>query len=194
MGDWAAQPGCGIRFEWGATGTARLAAEAACLAVARSTVSAQYPWSLSPTQLRRSPFTARAGAPVVAACPRNVTAVGSRLAQHGYGGSERPVAVIAAGERWPDGTLRPALEDLLAAGALIADLGSQGAGPLSAEAACARACAEATADIPRAIAASASGRESASAGFAEDVVIATEEDACTVVPVMDVEGAFAAAT
>ncbi|MET9896062.1 hypothetical protein ABZZ47_38890 [Streptomyces sp. NPDC006465] len=38
-------------------------------------------------------------------------------------------AVIAAGEQRPDGSLRPALGDLLGAGALISDLHAQGAGP-----------------------------------------------------------------
>ncbi|WRZ94409.1 2-phosphosulfolactate phosphatase [Streptomyces sp. NBC_01007] len=86
--------------------------------------------------------------------------------------AERPVAVIAAGEQWPDGGLRPALEDLLGAGALISDLHAQGAGPLSAEASAARACGESTADIPHAITVSVSGRELAAAGSAEDVAIA----------------------
>lgn len=58
---------------------------------------------------------------VVAACLRNATAVarwlGFRLADSGTA-----VTVIAAGERWPDGSLRPALEDLLGAGALLSAL------------------------------------------------------------------------
>jgi 2-phosphosulfolactate phosphatase len=144
------------------------------LAVGRRSVTPTTPWSLSPAGLRKAPFTQRlvlpspngsaiaAAAPdlpVVAACLRNVTAVGRWLTAQGYGTAHRPVAVIAAGERWPDGTLRPALEDLLGAGALLSDLHAQGAGPLSAEAAAALACGECTADIPHAIATSASGRE-----------------------------------
>lgn len=34
----------------------------------------------------------------------------------------RTVAVIPAGERWADGSLRPAIEDLLGAGAFIREL------------------------------------------------------------------------
>jgi 2-phosphosulfolactate phosphatase len=84
---------------------------------------------------------------VVAACLRNITAVGSQLTARGYSTPAHPVAVIAAGERWPDGSLRPALEDLLAADRLISDLHAQGAGPLSAEAPAATAAYEGTADL-----------------------------------------------
>ncbi|MCD9879161.1 2-phosphosulfolactate phosphatase [Streptomyces guryensis] len=177
------------------------------LAVARHAVTPDSPWSLSPAHLRTAPFTARlvlpspngaaiaAAAPpnvrVVAACLRNITAVGSWLTAHGYGTPSRPVAVIAAGERWPDGSLRPALEDLLGAGALISDLHHQGTGPPSVEAAAAKAAYEGTADLTHAIAAGASGRDLAAMGFAADVAIAAEEDVCTVVPVRDADGAFA---
>ncbi|MFF8531701.1 2-phosphosulfolactate phosphatase [Streptomyces sp. SAS_267] len=179
------------------------------LAVARSAVPLDAPWFLSPAQLRKAPFTARLvlpspvcsivtaaarpGVPVVAACLRNITAVGSWITSHGYGTPERPVAVIAAGEQWPDGSLRPALEDLLGAGALISDLHAQGAGPLSAEAAAARTCSECTADIPHAITISVSGRELALAGSTEDVAIAVEEDTCPVVPVLGGDRVFTAA-
>ncbi|WP_416959738.1 2-phosphosulfolactate phosphatase [Streptomyces sp. Agncl-13] len=178
------------------------------LAVPRHAVTPDNPWSLSPAHLRRAPFSARlvlpspngaaivAAAPprvrVVAACLRNITAVGSRLTADGYGTARHPVAVIAAGERWPDGSLRPALEDLLCAGALISDLHHQGAGPLSPEAAAAKAAYEGTADLARAVATGASGRELAAACFSEDVAIATEEDLSVVVPVRDPGGAFTA--
>lgn len=113
------------------------------LAVARRAVTPDSPWSLSPAHLRRAPYVARlvlpspnsaaiAAAPpgvrVAAACLRNITAVGSWLTARGYGTPAHPVAVIAAGERWPDGSLRPALEDLLGAGALISGLRPPGPG------------------------------------------------------------------
>ncbi|WNZ13559.1 hypothetical protein [Streptomyces sp. 11x1] len=62
----------------------------------------------------------------------------------------------------------------LGVGALICDLHSQGAGPLSAESAAAKAAYEGTADLTRAVAVSTSGREPAATGFADDVAIATE--------------------
>jgi 2-phosphosulfolactate phosphatase len=100
--------------------------------------------------------------------------------------------VIAAGERWPDGSLRPVLEDLLGAGAILSALRSRGAGPLSAEAAAA-ACFEATPDITGAVASCASGRELRDDGCTDDVSLAAQLDACSTVPVLTA-GAFTAAS
>ncbi|KPI11270.1 2-phosphosulfolactate phosphatase [Actinobacteria bacterium OV450] len=97
--------------------------------------------------------------------------------------------VVAAGERWPDASLRPALEDLLGAGAIIADLESRGVGPLSPEAAAARACFTQTADVAAAVAACSSGIELIRSGFADDVAIATALGASAIVPVLS-GGAF----
>ncbi len=58
-----------------------------------------------------------AGAIVFAACLRNAAAVADQLC-----GLDRPIAVIACGERWQNGSLRPCLEDLLGAGAVLARL------------------------------------------------------------------------
>ena len=131
---------------------------------------------------------------VIAGCLRNAAAVGRFLS-----GSPGPVTVVAAGERWPDGSLRPALEDLLGAGAIFAALRDAaaardaGAGTFSPEAEAARACFEATADVAAAVSGCASGRELIEGGFGEDVAIATEIGACLVVPVLT-DGAFTAAT
>jgi 2-phosphosulfolactate phosphatase len=121
---------------------------------------------------------------VIAACLRNVNAVGCWIAEHGFGTPRRPVTVIAAGERWPDGDLRPALEDLLGAGAVIAAISEYSGGIPSPEAAAARACFAGTADLASAVTDSASGRELAESGFADDVAIAIEINACRVVPVL----------
>ena len=58
---------------------------------------------------------AESGATVVGACLRNRRAVADWVAARGG-----TVAVVAAGERWPDGSLRPAAEDLWGAGAVLA--------------------------------------------------------------------------
>ncbi|TDC24790.1 hypothetical protein E1265_08810 [Streptomyces sp. 8K308] len=179
----------------------------ASLAVGRSQVSERSPWSLSPTALRRAPFTPRlvlpspngssiaaaaGGATVVAGALRNATAVGRWLAAQGYGTAKRPVAVIASGERWPDGGLRPALEDLLGAGAVIAALRRHGGDRLSPEAAVAATAFTEAGNVGDAVTACSSGRELIGQGYAGDVAVATELDGCEVVPVL-VEGAFTAA-
>lgn len=111
---------------------------------------------------------------VLAGCLRNARAVAARVAALGG-----PVAVIAAGERWPDGTLRPALEDLLGAGAVIARLG----GKLSPEAQQARGAFERAArDLEGALRACASGRELEAKGFAADLPFAAALDADPVAP------------
>jgi 2-phosphosulfolactate phosphatase len=186
------------------TASAFAQSRTAALAVGRRAVTSASPWSLSPAALRQAPFTPRLVLPspngsaiaaaaddstVVAGCLRNATAAGRWLARQGFGTAERPVVVVAAGERWPDGSLRPALEDLLGAGAIIAELESRGAGQLSPEAAAARACFVQTADVTGAVAACSSGIELARTGFADDVAIATERDASEIVPVLT-EGAF----
>lgn len=186
------------------TASAFARTKTAVLAAGRRAATSASPWSLSPAALRQAPFTPRLVLPspngsaiaaaagdstVVAGCLRNATAVGRWLARHGYGSAQRPVVVIAAGERWPDASLRPALEDLLGAGAIIAALESQGAGQLSPEAAAARACFTQTRDVGAAVAACSSGAELTRSGFADDVTIATELDASTIVPVL-IDGAF----
>jgi 2-phosphosulfolactate phosphatase len=142
--------------------------------------------------------TGAGAATVITGCLRNAAAVGRFLR-----GSPGPVTVIAAGERWPDGSLRPALEDLLGAGAILAALRGPGAAAFSSAAfspaafspaaEAARACFEATADVAAAVSGCASGCELIEGGFGDDVAIAVETDACRLVPVL-ADGAFAAAT
>lgn len=174
----------------------------AALAVGRRGVTEGSPWSLSPTALRRAPFTPRLVLPspngsaiaaaagtsgvVVAGCLRNAAAVGSWLTGQGYGRPDRPVAVIAAGERWGDGSLRPALEDLLGAGAIVSAVGGAGVSP---EASAAAAAYASCGDVASAVADCASGRELRHHGFAEDVAVAVEAGASERVPVL-VDGAF----
>lgn len=96
------------------------------------------------------------------------------------------IAVVAAGERWPDGTLRPAVEDQIGAGAFIAGLLAAGRGGYEAEdgkpayspeALAAAAVFEATEPrLREMLHGCASGRELAGAGYAGDVDIAAELD------------------
>lgn len=122
------------------------------------------------------------GVSVVGACLRNRSAVARWLEPQVAAGAR--VAVVAAGERWPDGSLRPGVEDLWGAGAVLAALG--GIGDLSPEAdhAAASYLAVETRLADR-LAACVSGRELVDAGFAEDVTIAAEVDTSDAVPLLD---------
>jgi 2-phosphosulfolactate phosphatase len=122
---------------------------------------------------------AGAGVTVVGACLRNASAVGRWLA------GARRVCVIASGERWPGGQLRPAVEDLWGAGAVLSGLDLADASP---EARVAAAAYDAVrADLGRELAETASGRELVAAGFGRDVEIAGSLDASRVVPVLSGE-------
>jgi 2-phosphosulfolactate phosphatase len=114
------------------------------------------------------------------------------LAERALGVPERPISVIAAGERWSDGTIRPALEDLLGAGAVIASLVGRGIGPLSPEAIAAHAAYRTFPDVAAAISTCASGRELVGMGYPDDVAVATEIDNSDVVPVLTGESFVAA--
>jgi 2-phosphosulfolactate phosphatase len=123
---------------------------------------------------------AEAGVTVVGASLRNRVAVARWLAERG-----ESLAVVAAGERWPDGSLRPAVEDLWGAGAVLAALVDLGLGGLSPEARVAeqafRAVEQRLADE---LVACASGQELVAMGFRADVDVAAEVDGSDVVPVL----------
>nr|WP_246280414.1 2-phosphosulfolactate phosphatase [Cellulomonas humilata] len=127
------------------------------------------------------------GTRVVVGCLRNASAVGRVAASFLAGGDDSRVVVVACGERWPDGGLRPGVEDLWAVGAILRAVDSD---DLSPEAATARTAAPAGA-VRAALLDCASGRELVGAGFAADVHIAAEVDACALVPEL-VDGAFVA--
>lgn len=128
-----------------------------------------------------------------AGCLRNASAVAAAL--HGIDG---PIGLVPAGERWPDGTMRVAVEDALGAGAIAAALAAlaatgPGAAGLSPEA-------EAAADLFLAARARglrgvlgglASGRELIADGFVADVDLAAGLDVSRVAPRM--QGGFLAA-
>ncbi len=95
------------------------------------------------------------------------------------------VAVVAAGERWPDDSLRPAVEDLWGAGAVLSALAALGRTGFSPEARAARAAYDALdGDVAAALHACAGGQELDAIGFGDDVDVAAEVDTSTVVPVL----------
>jgi 2-phosphosulfolactate phosphatase len=124
-----------------------------------------------------------AGPVVLAGCLRNASAV-ARVAREA--GGDGPVAVVAAGERRPDGALRPAVEDLLGAGAVLDALGGRPSPEARAAVAAFR-----QRDLPHDLLACASGRELAALGRAAEVALAAEHDVSQVVPVLR-DGAFTA--
>ena len=126
-------------------------------------------------------LAAEGGATVIAGTLRGRTAAVTWLRDAVAAGAS-PVGVVAAGERWPNGTLRPALEDLVGAGALLEGLDRAW---LSPEARVAVGAWSAVAsDLDATIAGSASGVELAGRGFADDVRLASELDVSDVLPVL----------
>ncbi|HEX8847255.1 MAG TPA: 2-phosphosulfolactate phosphatase [Pyrinomonadaceae bacterium] len=155
-----------------------------------------YGFSLSPTSLLKLPTGARlvlpspngstlslsAGStPTLAGCLRNCRAVAESALRKG-----RRVALAPAGERWEDGTLRPCLEDLIGAGAIIRFL----TGRLSPEAASALAVFEdARPTLFERLKRCGSGKEKLERNEENDIRLAAELDVSSSVPVL-LGGAF----
>jgi 2-phosphosulfolactate phosphatase len=115
--------------------------------------------------------------PVLAGCLRNAGAVAAVAQQYG-----RKIAVIPAGERWKDdGSLRPAFEDLIGAGALISHLN----GRRSPEALVALAAFQAVeSELDHALRQCSSGKELLEWGFATDVMLAAQLNVSACAPVL----------
>jgi 2-phosphosulfolactate phosphatase len=126
-------------------------------------------------------LAAEAGAAVVAGCLRNAAAVGAWV-DHAAG----PVTVIACGERWPDGSLRPSLEDLLGAGAI---LGAMTGEPSPEARAAISAFRDAAENLPVVLSQCASGRELTEKGCQADIEHAAQLNVSATVPVLT-NGAF----
>lgn len=106
--------------------------------------------------------------PTLTACLRNCRSVATAAAKYGP-----RVAVIPAGERWNDGSLRPAFEDWVGAGAVISHL----KGSLAPEARAAlSAYLNVKSDLKHMLKQCGSGRELIERGFEQDVEIASELD------------------
>jgi len=155
----------------GARGAARYSLSPASFADAPRGLRCVLP---SPNGAALSLRAASSSPVVIAGCLRNATAVARFAARIGS-----TFNVIAAGERWPDDTLRPALEDWLGAGAILCGL----PGAKSPEAQAAIAAFEAAKpELQNAIAASGSCRELIARGFSRDVALAAALDASARVP------------
>ena len=130
---------------------------------------------------------AATGVRVVAGCLRNASTVGKYLAGRGCS-----VAVIAGGERWPGAAMgiRPCLEDLVGAGAVLSGLPQGKCSPEALAAAAAYQRFER--NLPETLMNCVGGRELTTWGYAEDVRMAAAFDADLVVPVLTDEGCFTA--
>ena len=96
------------------------------------------------------------------------------------------VAVIPAGERWPDGSLRPSIEDLIGAGAVIEALGL----PCSPEAVIARETfCSVRLRLGEILRGCASGQELINRGYAQDVEVVIDLNASISSPLL-VNGAY----
>ena len=161
----------------------------ALLAAGRRQATAGY--SLSPASLLRIPSGTRlvlpspngatlsvatGGLPAFAGCLCNARAV-ARVLQH----LGRRISVVPAGERWHDASLRPALEDLVGAGAIIRHL----PGARSPEAAMAEAVfLHFAPHLSACLQQCSSGQELIGRGFARDVELAAALDQSTCVPIL----------
>ena len=174
----------------------------ALLAVHRQSVSPESPYSLSPATLQSLPAGAKLVLPspngstltviatehdctVVAGCLRNASAIGRFCSE-----VDGPIAVIAGGEQWGDdsgGSLRPAFEDLMGAGAILAAINGKRHSPEALAAIGAFSACHAS--LETLLAECASGRELAERGFPEDVTIAAALDVSNHVPVL-IDGAY----
>ncbi|QHT59676.1 phosphosulfolactate phosphohydrolase [Paenibacillus lycopersici] len=157
--------------------------------------------SLSPSSLRALPLHSRivlpsqngsactliaqaAQAATIAGCLRNAAAVADYIDRHHPG---EIVSVIACGEQWAAGGLRPAIEDMLAAGAILSRFDPSDLSPEAGMAVAAFRSAEH--DIGQTVLACSSGRELIEKGFAQDVALAGELNVSGTVPVFQ-HGAF----
>lgn len=117
------------------------------------------------------------GAKVIAGSLRNSATVAEYAAS-----IPKPVSVIPAGERWEDRSLRPALEDLIGAGAIISRL----SGKRSPEAELAVTAFEKVKEnLLENLQSCSSGTELIDRGFGKDVELASELNVSGVVPVLE---------
>ena len=114
----------------------------------------------------------------IAGCLRNAFAVSNYIKSH-Y--PNQVISVIACGGHWMNGTLRPAIEDLIGAGAILSEFDQS---KLSPEAKIAvSAFRNVEHNLKETLRECSSGRELTEKGFPEDASIASELNISGVVPV-----------
>lgn len=184
----ASQSEFAYRFDWGTDGLRALAPHCDVLVIVDVL---QLP---SPNGADLTVVATELAVPfVLAGSLRNATATARRALA--LAGDEGAIGVVAAGERWgtPDGPLRPAVEDLLGAGAILQALDPSGAANAPGGSPDARAARAAFLDArPRlveSLRASPSGRELAARGCSDDVSTAAALDV-TDLAVQLIDGAF----
>jgi 2-phosphosulfolactate phosphatase len=189
-------------YAWKDSGAADFAAEQRAVLAGRRGGTGV---SLSPASLRSAPSLQRLVLPspngsalahslagtvprVAAVCLRNARATADWAARNLPPAAV--IAVIAAGEKWPDGGLRPALEDQLGAGAFLAALPGYRRAGFSPEARWALdAFTAAEPLLGDALLECSSGRELVFGSYQEDVEIAAELNRSTAVALLG-DGAF----
>lgn len=119
--------------------------------------------------------------PTLAGCLRNTEVVAVQAGQLG-----KRISVIAAGECWPDGSLRPSLEDLLGAGAILSHL--SGSRSVEAETAVATFH-QAQSNLLDNLLRCGSGKELIGRGFETDVQLAAQLNASRVAPLL-IDGVY----
>ena len=164
-----------VRFDWGIDGANAIGVGADVIVVVDA---------LEPTGAIQAAL-AENGAEIISASLRNRQAVAEWvLSRQGDKGERFMIAIVAAGDLWPSGQLRVAVEDLFAAGALIDALADIGIDYCSPEAAAASAAftglSNATGHL---IGASAGGRDLTERGLRSEVDFAIDRDASTEVSV-----------
>lgn len=148
-------------------------------------------WSLSPASLASIPSAtklvlpspngstlslATGKTPTLAGCLRNAQAIARACYQLG-----KRISVIAAGEKWPDQTLRPAIEDWIAAGSIISFLD----GTLSPEAQLAKVAFQSSQEnLGEKLRSCSSGKELIERGFMSDVEFAMQFNVSKNAPVL----------
>lgn len=152
--------------------------------------------SLSPMSLRQLPPGQRivlpspngatlsgltGGTPTLTGCLRNAATVAHVARSFGP-----RIGVVPAGEQWPDGSLRPAIEDWIGAGAVLSYL----SGSTSPEADLARQAFLGTSGkLAEILQTSTSGRELIERGWMDDVSIASELNTSACAPILT-EGSY----